>query len=115
MNTWATHAYDKDGSEINPDYGVPTGVVPRVPVNITLPKPHTPVAELEHDLLAPEPEPGPMKGLSGRYAGPIQRAIDDFFLMERKAQAWDLLRGLMKPDADRMMLALMDELLKPRP
>lgn len=108
-----------------PDLGVPTGVVPRVAtsgwvqrVDTAVPLRVDPVAELERDLLAPDPEPGPMKGLSGLYAGPTQRALDDFFLMERKARAWDELVAFSKLEgssASQVCAKLHDLVLKPRP
>lgn len=107
-----------------PDLGVPTGVVPRFIRAVHRPDGSVgtaavnPVAELERDLLAPDPEPGPMKGLSGLYAGPTQRALDDFFLMERKARAWDELVAFSKLEgssASQVCAKLHDLVLKPRP
>ena len=48
------------------DYGVPTGAVPRV----------------AH----------PLRQLVLKPVDPIQQAVDDYLLMERKARAWDILR-----------------------
>ena len=94
MNTWATHAYDKDGNEINPDYGVPTGVVPRVEYQPPLRRSAVARAAVLHRECATMPEAercGQCKS-----ADPIQQAIDDFFLMERKASAWDELVAFSK-------------------
>lgn len=43
---------------------------------------------------------------------PIQQAVDDYLLMERKARAWDELRSALFP-SERRVLALMDELVHP--
>lgn len=71
-------------------YGVPTGVVPR------------PVFSGFVQVVGPaEPKPDP-----------IQQAVDDYLLMERKARAWDQLRDLLFPSESRV-LAEMDRLVHP--
>jgi hypothetical protein len=112
MNTWAIHAYNQDGSMLDDvpfgqreDYGVPTGVVPHFVRAV-----HRPDGGVTAEG-SDDPTFGPMKGLDrfiynpplrrnaaaraavlGAYAGPIQQAVDDYLLMERKAKAWDKLR-----------------------
>lgn len=51
------------------------------------------------------------------YADPIQQAVDDYLLMERKARAWDELRSKLEMDPLRGgvvgVLAMMDALVHP--
>ena len=44
----------------------------------------------------------------------VNKCIDDYLLMERKARAWDELRGELFPSEARV-LALMDDLVHPAP
>lgn len=137
---------------------VPTGAVPRFIRAVHHPDGSVgtaavdPVAELEHDLLAPEPGPGPMKGTDHFIYNPplrrsavaraavlhrecatmpeaercgqcksddhIQKVVDDYLMMERKAQAWDLLLVKArtadgKPVYGLQLAALMDAMLRP--
>lgn len=73
------------GNESDP-YGVPTGVVPRVPA---------PQFDDETDGVV--------------LVDPIAQAVDDYLLMERKARAWDELRAM----AGGEVLAMMDALVHP--
>jgi hypothetical protein len=71
-------------------YGVPTGVVPRVPVNVALPKAYTP-------RVRPDP---------------IAQAVDDYLMMERKARAWDELRAVVGAEAPALSAAAWAEVEK---
>lgn len=65
-------------------YGVPTGVVPRV----SMTNPYFPPTPGEAVQLAGGLRPGAVM-----FADPVQQAVDDYLLMERKARAWDALRA----------------------
>lgn len=43
----------------------------------------------------------------------LLEVIDRQLEIERKARAWDQLRGMMDPDKDRAMIALLDTLAGP--
>lgn len=61
---------------------------------------------MTHDQTAPELV----------YAGPIQQAVDDWLLMQHKAQAWDRLRQLAEASTDPaapLVLGLMNQLETP--
>ncbi len=90
MNTWATHAFGERGNEIGDPYGVPAGVVPRVKVDIALPKAYTPT----------------------RAGDPLAQAVDDYLLMERKARAWEKL-AVWAHMNDRELFDRMDDLVHP--
>lgn len=106
MNTWATHAYDNDGNEINQDpYGVPTGVVPRVQYQLT-PEDEVEIKRRQAEMVAA------VEFTALGSPDPIAKAVDDYLLMGRKAKAWDTLRQRLFPSEARVH-AVMDELLKP--
>lgn len=46
--------------------------------------------------------------------GCLQKVVDDYLLMERKARAWDLLRQGLFPSEARVLVA-MDALITPHP
>jgi hypothetical protein len=114
MNTWATHAYDEDGKEIGDPYGVPTGMVPRVGQAAVRGMQYklTPEDEVEIKRLQTGIVAGVEFTALGLRPDPIQKAVDDYILMERKAKAWDVLLADLFPSEARVR-AFMDELLKP--
>ena len=94
-----------------PDYGVPTGVVPRLPnaqFVAALPEGfdgRTRLAALcGGEVVVAHPDHAPRF-----YAAPIQQAVDDYLLMERKARAWDEAvrtaghEGLTRYDLDQIL------------
>ena len=75
-------------------YGVPTGVVPRVETSGYLQEFH----RIERAMMQP-------------LADVVQKVVDDYLLMERKARAWDTLYAKAMRDWDQNRLADMDALL----
>ena len=74
----------KKAFDLADPYGVPTGVVPRV----SMTNPYFPPTPGEAVQLAGGLRPGAVM-----FADPVQQAVDDYLLMERKARAWDALRA----------------------
>ena len=98
-----------------PDYGVPTGVVPRLPnaqFVAALPEgfdEHTQLAVLPAGgVVAVHPDHAPRF-----YAAPIQQAVDNYLLMERKARAWDELRAFADRHGQIGLVAQMDSFVHP--
>ena len=77
------HSADCHTLKAGPDYGVPTGVVPRVEYQPPLRR----NAKARAAVLGPDP---------------VQRAVDNYLLMERKARAWDGLRKDFKANLKGM-------------
>lgn len=70
-------------------YGVPTGSVPRVSVSgyqRTEPLPDKP-------MTATEVRENRARWMDARSDEAVNKCIDDYLLMERKARAWDALRA----------------------
>ena len=120
-------------------YGVPTGVVPRVRAGIPpatgyATTPHNPATQRPYPpdhpdhpdhpyQLTPEDEVEIERRRAEMVAAieltalgprpdPVQQAVDDYMLMERKAKAWDVLLAGLFPSEARVR-AFMEELLKP--
>lgn len=65
-------------------YGVPSGYVPRMTAT------EVKARQVKARWLLPKP------------VDPVAKAVDDYILMERKAQAWDELRALVGQSSDEI-------------
>lgn len=47
---------------------------------------------------------------NAREVDPVQQAVDDYILMERKARAWDILRATVASKMDRPIPLTIDDM-----
>lgn len=91
-------------------YGVPTGYVPRESFSGYVRTEPVAAALDNHSTVLVDMR-------TGRWAPAVDKAVDDYLLMERKARAWDELRAEVLRWArghDReLVLELMDKIVHP--
>jgi hypothetical protein len=100
----SAHAVDLpqcNGLRWRPGYGVPTGVVPRVEA----------MKGIDHFIYNPPLRRSAVAREAVLGPDPIQEAVDDYILMERKAKAWDALYAKAMRDWAQSRLADMDGML----